>query len=70
MYEHYRPGSSFTGGRLADRVEARLDELKAENARLRAFVAYVADRPIPDGQYPAVVSIRARELLNELEVTA
>jgi hypothetical protein len=60
---------SSTGGRLADRVEARLNELKAENARLRDFVGWVA-APARFKDGIGVASIRARELLNELEVTA
>jgi hypothetical protein len=52
---------------LADRVDARLNELKAENAKLREFVQNVADgssRP----QYTTTQD--AQKLLNELEATA
>jgi hypothetical protein len=58
---------SSTGGRLADRVEARLNELKAENAKLRGFVQNVADARRPVG---GSMSNDAQKLLNELEVTA
>ena len=54
---------SSTGGRLADRVEARLDELKAENARLRDFVGWIADMRADEVELGQRL---ARELLNEL----
>ena len=52
---------------LAARVEARLNELKAENARLRDFVGWIADMRAGEVELGQRL---ARELLNELEVTA
>jgi hypothetical protein len=52
---------------LAARVEARLNELKAENAKLRDFVGWIADMRAGEVELGQRL---ARELLNELEVTA
>ena len=63
---------SMTKRELYDewRLESRWNnELRKENARLRDFVGWVA-APARFEDGIGVVSIRARELLNELEVTA
>jgi hypothetical protein len=52
---------------LAARVEARLNELKAENAKLRDFVGWIADMRAGEVELGQRL---ARELLNELEETA
>jgi hypothetical protein len=51
---------------LAGRVDARLNELKAENAELREFVERVAKSVAS----PTVLADEAVQLLNQLEVTA
>ena len=51
----------------ASRVEARLNELKAEIAKLRGFVETVASQSAAPGSWMARLNVDARELLAEID---
>lgn len=51
----------------AVRVEARLNELKAENAKLRGLVEHLASQSAAPGSWMSLFVERANELLAEID---